>query len=395
MVLKVCQLCAVDFTVDKFLLPLIDAMTAAGWRVTTVCSDGPYVPGLRAAGYDVRTIPIARSMNAVAHLRALVRLVRHLKREAYDVLHAHTPVAALVGRIAAWIAGTPIVVYTAHGFYFHDEMPIMKRRFFIWLERLGGRFTDFLFTQSAEDAEAAVRYHIMPPARVLAIGNGVNVERFDPDRVSGAEVRARFRIPHWAAVVGIVGRMVREKGFCEFLEAAERVSERHPNTYFLIVGERLASDHDVAIDRHIARAVERLGNRLVLAGMQEDVPAMFAAMNVFCLPSYREGMPRTIIEAMMMAKPVVATNIRGSREEVIDDVTGYLVPTRDPVALADKVSELLANTDLAIQMGAEGRRHSLTLFDERRVVEKQIYALRLLIEETPVGSANGETSRNA
>lgn len=221
--MKVCQLCAVDFTLKKFLLPLIDGMRAAGWDLTAVCSDGPFIPGLRARGHRVETIPIARSMNPVAALRTVIALVRLFRRERFDVLHAHTPVAALLGRIAARITGEPLVIYTAHGFYFHEEMPSCKRRLHVALEGLGGRLTDYLFTQSAEDAEAAVRHGIMQADHVLAIGNGVSVARFDPSKHDRGAARREFGIPAHIPVIGIVGRLVLEKGYVEFLLAAETI----------------------------------------------------------------------------------------------------------------------------------------------------------------------------
>jgi hypothetical protein len=103
--MKVCQLCAVDFTLKHFLLPLVDGMRAQGWRVTAVCSDGPLIGAMRAAGYTIETLPIARSMNPLLALRSLAALTRLFRRERFDVLHAHTPVAALIGRVAARLAG--------------------------------------------------------------------------------------------------------------------------------------------------------------------------------------------------------------------------------------------------------------------------------------------------
>ena len=173
--MKVCQLCAVDFTLKNFLLPLIDGMREQGWEVTAVCTEGPLLADLAAAGYRIETVPIARSMNPLLALGSLIALVRLFRQRRFDVLHAHTPVAAVLARIAARIAGVPLVVYTAHGFYHHDEMPPRKRALFVMLERFAGRFTDLLFSQSSEDAEDAVREGIAPREAVLAIGNGVDL----------------------------------------------------------------------------------------------------------------------------------------------------------------------------------------------------------------------------
>jgi glycosyltransferase involved in cell wall biosynthesis len=371
--LKVCQLCAVDFTLKHFLLPLIDGIHASGWEVTTVCSDGKEIAGLRAQGYRIETIPIARSISPWLALRSLLTLMRYFRRHKFDVLHAHTPVAALIGRIAAKLAGIPLVIYTAHGFYFHDDMPRWKRALFVILERIGGRFTDLLFCQSAEDAEDAVSEGIAPTSRVMAIGNGVNVARFDPANVGAGETaRTALGIPKEAFVIGLIGRQVREKGVAEFLQAVTALASRYPNLWVLLVGARLTSDHAQGVEADFYGACRVLGDRLVAPGLRDDIPQLLAAMDLFCLPSWREGMPRTIIEAMMMAKPVVATDIRGSREEVVNEETGLLVPAKDAIRLAAAIVRCIENPVGAKRMGEAGRQRALRLYDEREVVALQI-----------------------
>lgn len=376
--MKICQLCAVDFTLKNFLLPLIDAMQEKGWQVTAVCSDGPFVPELRSSGYQIQTVRIARSMNPLAVIRSLVALFRLFRRERFDMLHAHTPVAALIGRVAAHAAGIPLVVYTAHGFYFHKEMPRWKYQLFVALERFGGRFTHVLFSQSTEDAADAITERIVPSNRVLAIGNGVDVTRFDPSRIgSGDTAKEALGIPKSAYVIGFIGRQVREKGIVEFLQAAELLAVRHPHVWFLLIGERLTSDHAPGVDDELLLAKLALGQQLLTLGSRSDIPECLGAMDVFCLPSWREGMPRTIIEAMMMSKPVVATDIRGSREQVVAGETGLLVSTRSPGQLADALSILIDNPSAGKCMGAAGRRRALMLYDERNVVAMQLERVEL------------------
>jgi glycosyltransferase involved in cell wall biosynthesis len=371
--MKVCQLCAVDFTLKNFLLPLIDGMRREGWQVIAVCSDGPFVEDLRRRGYAIDTVPIARSINPLSALRSTLALVRLFRRERFDVVHVHTPVAALIGRVAARFVGVPLVIYTAHGFYFHNEMPRWKRKLFVALERFGGRFTDLLFSQSSEDAADAVREGIAPAARILAIGNGVDVSRFDPSAVgNGAAMRVELGIPADAFVVGMIGRQVREKGVCEYLSAAKILAQSHPRAWFLLVGERLASDHATGVEAEHFSAKAVLGARLITLGLRSDVPQLLAAIDLFCLPSWREGMPRTIIEAMVMAKPVVATDIRGSREEVVPEETGLLVPVRAPERLAAAIERIILDRDLGRALGAAGRRRALRLYDEGRVVALQL-----------------------
>ena len=381
MPLKVCQLCAVDFTLKHFLTALIDGMVGQGWDVTSVCSDGKFVPALRGAGYRIETLTIARGLNPWLHVVSLARLIALMRREKFDVLHAHTPVAALLGRFAARVAGVPFVVYTAHGFYFHDRMRPLPRAIFTFLEWLGGRCTDLMFTQSAEDAQTAIDAGLMPAARVLAIGNGVDARRFGAS-IDGAHddtrarVRAEFGIPADAVVVGMIGRLVAEKGYSEFFAAAASAALQCQQLYFIAVGERLESDHAGAIDADLQRARATLGTRLIVTGLRADIPELLSAMDIFTLPSYREGMPRTIIEAMMMARPVVATNIRGSREEVVDGHTGLLVPVRDAAALAAALLRLARAPGERARMGVAGRARALALYDESAVVATQLAAIR-------------------
>lgn len=370
---RVCQLCAVDFTLSKFLLPLIDGMQQSGWEVTAVCSDGKDIAMLRRQGYRIETIPIARSRNPWLALRSLVALAGYFRQRKFDVLHAHTPVAALIGRIAAKLAGIPLVIYTAHGFYFHDDMPRWRRALFVMLERIGGRCTDLLFCQSAEDAKVAVTEGIAPAGQVVAIGNGVDVARFDPAEAgTGEAVRSTLGIPKEAFVIGFIGRMVREKGVEEFLRAVTSLAGNYPNFWVLLVGDRLASDHAQTVENSLSEARRVMGGRLVVTGFRDDIPQLLAAMDLFCLPSWREGMPRTIIEAMMMAKPVLATDIRGSREEVVPEETGLLVPARSPEFLAIAMSRFLDAPLWGRSLGMAGRQRALSLYDERRVVAAQL-----------------------
>lgn len=377
MPIKACQLSAVDFTVKHFLTALIDGMSEEGWKTTAVCSDGPHVPELRSAGYAVETVFISRGMNPIMHLVSLARLYALFRRQRFDLLHVHTPIAALLGRIAGKMAGIRCIVYTAHGFYFHDQMGSFSKFAFICLERIGGKFTDLLFTQSAEDAASAVLLGLLPEGRVIAIGNGVNPLAFKPgDSAVRARVRAEIGIPADAVAIGMVGRMVSEKGYGEFFAAAERIASLRSNVYFVAVGDRLSSDHAGSVDRALAAARNSLGERLILTGLRSDIPDLLAALDIFTLPSYREGMPRTIIEAMMMALPVVATNIRGSREEVVAGETGLLVPARNEAELAKALLKLVDAPDMREHMGKAGRARALELYDERIVVAKQISTIR-------------------
>jgi len=382
--LKVCEIASVDSVMKWFVLPLIDEMVRRGWDVTGVCAPGDEVAGLRRRGYSITTVPISRTFNVVSHAKSVFELASLFRKEKFDLVHVHTPIGALVGRLAAWISGVPRVIYTAHGFYFHDDMTPIKRWAHIGLEWALGRMTDFLFTVSEEDAREAARLGIMKPDRIMVASNGVSPMRFDVGLAKQrAEIRRSLRIPEDAYVVGFVGRMVREKGVVDLLEAVKSLqSDQSGKIYLLLVGDRLSSDHDDSIDRELQDAARYLGENLVRTGLSDDVPRFLAAMDVFCLPSYREGLPMTILEAMMMGLPVVTTRIRGCREAVVEGVTGLLVRPGDISGLAAALRRLKDTPALGSGMGREGRSRALERHDLEMVIKRQIDRIESMMVQT-------------
>ncbi|MCC5877420.1 MAG: glycosyltransferase family 4 protein [Candidatus Sumerlaeia bacterium] len=373
--LRILQLCAVDFTVRQFIAPLALELEKDGHLVQCACTPGPHWEELADMGVSMVPMPIARSANPVRALGSVLRLYKWLRREKPDVLHVHTPVASMVGRLAGWLAGVPLIIYTAHGFYFHDRMTSSQRRKHVMMERCFAPFHDALFCVSREDARNAAKLRMARHGRVFFVSNGVYEDQFNPDSLpqgAGDDIRAQFSIPSEAKVVMIMGRMVREKGYLEFFEAMASIASRYPHLHVLVVGDTVVSEHDAAKEEIQEAATHPdLAGRVHFAGLRRDIPELLAASDIFCLPSWREGMPVSIIEAMMMGLPVVATRIRGSREEVIDGETGFLVEPRDPKAMAGAIAWLLDNGEVAREMGKSGRRRALRYFNARRIYDRQ------------------------
>lgn len=373
--MKICQLCNLDSTMFHFLFPLMRGMRGAGHEVIGVCAPGPFIEKIEAEGFRVKTVEIERSLDIFSHAQSAKELKALFRREQFDIVHVHNPVAALVGRYAAWRARVPCIAYTAHGFYFHDQMAWPKRSAFIALEWLGGRVTDVLFTQAEEDAQTARRLRL-GKGHISAIGNGVDTSIFHDrtDRHTRKRIRDALATPDDRIVAMSIGRLVSEKGFPELIEAMRDVDAE-----LWIVGERLKSDHARGIDEAL-NSLESdpvLKDRVRLLGYRSDIAELLRAADIFVLASHREGMPRSIIEAMMCGLPVVSTDIRGSREEVVDGKTGLLVPVNDPVSLAAAVNELVADRRKRSAMGTAGRKRALDLYDEKKVIERQLEALYL------------------
>lgn len=373
--MKICQLAAVDFTLFHFLLPLMHAMRGHGHEVVGVCASGALASKIEEQGFHIENIDFKRNYDLISHIQAYCQLVALFRRERFDIVHVHSPIAALIGRLAAARAGVPLIVYTAHGFYFHERQSWLTRRLFIALEWIGGHFTDVLFTQAQEDADAARCYGLCRGDVIEAIGNGVDAERFHPaadDDANRLALRSELGATPDDVVILMVGRMVAEKGYPELFEAMAQVDAR-----LWVVGARLESDHASSIDNAIEKMKTdpALSSRIKFLGYREDVENLMRAADIFTLPSHREGMPRSIIEAMMTGLPVVATNIRGCREEVIDGETGFLVAAQDPQALAMALDSLIKSTDLREAFGGKGRTRAISLYDERVVIDRQLQAL--------------------
>jgi glycosyltransferase involved in cell wall biosynthesis len=380
---SVLQLCAVDFTLDKFLAPLCFRLQNEGFDVTAACTESTHMAPLREKGLRCVDLPISRSMNIKDHWRSYRCLSRWLKEEHFDIIHVHTPIASLIGRVAAARRGVPIRLYTAHGFYFHDDMPALKRCFHIGLERFGALFHHYLFTQSDEDRQAAVRLGLAKPDTVRTIGNGVDMQRFDPGRFSAAdraEMRRSLGLEPEHTVLTIIARLVREKGYLELLPAFAELARSRPYLRLLVIGGALESDHDDSTDA-IETQIETLSirDKIVFAGHRTDIPELLNASDLYTLPSWREGMPRSIIEAMAMGLPVVATDIRGCREEIVDGQSGLLVPVRDAEKLSEALARLIDSPALRGEYGRAASERARTLYDEDLVFQRQLEIYQQLI----------------
>lgn len=365
--MKICEVTNVDFSLRHFLLPVMRGARARGHEVVGVCAEGPLLDIPRAEGFRIEPVPMARSLNPAAQARAFRALVDLFKRERFDLVHAHMPISGLLARAAAKAAGVPRIAYTCHGFLFNQPGPWWRRALSLRLERLAGRVTGTFLTVSAEEAEDARRLRIHQSA--TAVLNGRDPTLFHPDAEARAAIRAELGARESDCVIACVSRLVRHKGHPELLRAMESTPE---NAVLWVVGERLASDHGEDLDPHFARAAQMLGRRVVRLGYRHDVARILAASDVFCLPSHFEGLPMSVIEAMMTGLPVVATDIRGPREQVVDGETGTLVPPMQDAPLAAALSRLAADPALRARMGAAGRARALDLFDEAKVIARTL-----------------------
>jgi glycosyltransferase involved in cell wall biosynthesis len=356
-----------------------------GYDLYAVCSPGEYVKGdmVTREGVTVKAINFPPQYTPVHDFKALVQLVHYFRQQKFDIVHTHTVKPGLLGRVAAWLAGVPIVIHTVHGFHIWDDMTAFEQRLFGWVERFAARFCDLLLSQNREDMEVAVRSHICSADRIHYLGNGIDISYFCSDQISAdqiARLRQEVGVTPDEHLVGMIGRMVRLKGYYDYLEAARILKSRGEPIKFLAIGPTMPEKSDaLSPDELIAQY--GLTDTLQYLGQRSDVRELIAAMDVLVLASYAEGIPRVLMEAAAMGKAAVGTDVRGTREVIIDGETGYLVEPRNPAALADGIVRLLSDRQRAQDMGAAARRRAETHFDERRFFWRTDVEYRRLLEE--------------
>ena len=376
---KVAHVTTVDLSLRYLLLNQLRAIRSAGYEVSGISAGGPHVDTIEQAGIRHIEVPMTRRMSPIADLFSLLRLYRIMRRERFTIVHTHTPKPNLLGQLAARAAGVPVVISTVHGYYFHDGMSALARRALITMEKLAARCSDLILSQSREDVETAIKEGIAPRTRVELLGNGIDLTRFDRAAIPDGRLRALRRelgIPDSARVIGFVGRLVAEKGIGQLMEAAREVIKRFPGAVFLLVGPSDPEKPDAIGPEWADRT--GVGHAFVFAGLRQDMPEMYALMDVFALPSHREGFPRAPMEASAMGVPCVVTDIRGCREAVEQDVNGLFVPARDSAALARAIIDLLSDPARAAQLGQGGLRMARERFDEKRVFEHVMAAYERL-----------------
>jgi ribosomal protein S18 acetylase RimI-like enzyme len=289
----------------------------------------------------------------------------------------------------------PAIGNTVHGLYATPEDRLVRRAGVLAVERLAARYSDLELYQSEEDLRWARRIGLVRKGQGVLLGNGCDLTRFGPERVSMdaiAERRRELGIPEDALVVGTVGRLVAEKGYRELFAAAGAVRREIPEARFLVVGEHEPDKADAIRTDEVAGARDDV----IFAGWREDTPELLALMDVFALPSHREGVPRSAIEAAAMGQPMVLTDIRGCREVVRDGQQGLLVPARSPSRLAEAILRLLRDPDLRARMGRAARIRAEQRFDEGRVKDLIVRAYgRLLPPPVPSDGLRFRTARPA
>ncbi len=347
------------------VLQLVKHLREQGHEVGLVAApEARLVEGAEALG--VKIFPnrhFVRPVRPCKDFRALYAVFCAIRTFNPDLVHAHSTKAGYAARLACAILHKT-VIFTAHGWAFTEGRNLWKRKPLAWAERLAAKATAKVICVSAHDRELASRWKVAKPEQLVVIHNGIAPRPFL--EADGTPLRREFGL-EFTPMLTFVGRLVPPKDLLILRQAFEDL----PEGILMVVGDgELRPRAERFVREH------RLETRVRFIGQRSDVPQILAASDVFVLSSRWEGLPYTIIEAMMAGLPVVATNVGGVSELVKDGVTGFLVPRRDPKALAEALQRLIDDPELRKRMGEAGRQKALREFTLDRMLREteQVYA---------------------
>ena len=334
----------------------------------------------RARGIRVIVEPsLVRRLSPWHDFVAVWKLWRTIRRGRYDVVHTHSSKAGIVGRIAARLAGVPVIVHTAHGWGFNRHQPWYAYWLYVWLERLCARFTSAIVVVGTSNRDEGLALGIGRADQYRLIRSGIEVATYRDTSISREEARQRLGLPLDAFVVGSVGRFCEQKAPLDLLAAFEAVARQHPRARLVFVG-----DGPQAAELQAAIAWAHLGDRVHLAGLRRDVPELLRAFDVFALASRWEGLPRVFPQALAAGLPIVATRVAGAPDAVVPGETGWLVEVGDIEGLATRLRELAEDPAQARRMGQAGLAR-VEEFSARRMVDQ----LADLYQELATRNGNG------
>lgn len=330
-------------------------------------ADKDFVDEIKSLGIHIHVINMIREIQLSSDLKALWNLLNLIRREKYNIVHVHSSKAGFLGRIAAKLNGIP-TVYTPNGFYFLDSSNCTKKEFYLLLERLAGKLTDKLIAVSSGEGQQAVLRGIVPVQKLTVIPNAINFQDFQPNPDIKQRIKVELGIPASSTIVGTVSRYIAQKNPFSLVQVFAQIHQKLPEVHFIWCGEgeMRAETENLAKELRVFDAISFLG-------YQENIQAIMNTFDVFLLASLFEGLPYTILEAMALSIPVVATDVVGSRDVVQHETTGILVPLsqNQDSELAEAVMLLLKDESKRILFGERG---------QDRIKEK--YSLENMVKET-------------
>lgn len=341
---------------------------------------GAWEERARQSADNLHLIPeLHREMSPIADLQAVRAVYKLLRARRYHIVHTHSSKAGILGRIAAYLARTPVVIHTVHGFAFNDlTFSKTTRSMYLWLERLGAHLADEVVMVSAANRQEAIERKIVSAEKSTVIYSGIDLARFS-DLPTPAAARQRLGVPAHHKVVGTVGRLATCNAPLTFVDAAHLLVQQFDDLSVVIVGD------DPKWRPQVVAAIKGEPH-IQLLGYRTDVPEILAALDVFTSSNMWGGLGRAITEALAVGVPVVAFPVNGVPELVVDGVTGLHARIGDSADLAAKTAQLLQQPAWAQQLATAGRERVRQTFGAEKMVTDldELYRRLLFAQGVPL-----------
>jgi len=353
---------------------------ARGYEVVHATPRGPHVHEAAALGVGYRELPMSRRMDPLGDARGILRLSFLFAREHFDIVHTHNAKVGLVGRLAATAARVPVVVHTVHGFPFH-EGEFAKRAAYVAAERIANVRTDAILTQSDEDTDTLHALRVIDPSKIVKVGNGVPLDRFDPGRFPDSARLAKRRsmgVDDDELLVVCAARLRRDKGIEELIEGAVAAKSGGLRVRLALAGDPDTLGLEAVSESVLAEAVRRGVLRL---GHVDDIPLLYAAADVIALPSWHEGLPRALVEGAAMGKPLLTTDVAGCREVARAPMIARIVPARDASRIRAALESLATSPDERRAAETVNRAEAVRRYDVRLAAERVAALYDALLSE--------------
>lgn len=346
---KILYVTTIGTTINAFLVPHIEMLIKKGYKVDCACFvDKEISKKLVDIGVKVFNVPFTRNPLDITNVNAYKELVKIQTENEYDMVHVHTPVASVYGRLLKIKFPKLKTIYTAHGFHFYKGAPKKKWFVFYNIEKFMSRFTDTLITMNSEDYEVALNK--FKAKKVFNVnGVGVEIDKYRCREDIDLEMRESLGLDKDDIVITVIAELSQRKNQKQLIYSVEKLIHKYKKLKVLFVGE--GDQHDSIIS-YIEE--KKLGDNIKLLGFRKDVNRILGATDIVGLFSYHEGLPRNLMEAMVAKKPIICTNIRGNNDLVKDGVNGLLVEINDIGATIESIEKLYENKRLRHKMGQNG-----------------------------------------
>lgn len=345
---KVLFVATVESHIVNFHIPFMRYLQNKGYEVHVATKLEKKSSLVENEGIKFHNIDISRKPHSFSNLTALRQLTYLMKEHSFELLHLHTPVGGVVGRIAAKLSNSKPVIYTAHGFHFYKGAPVRNWVIYYTIERLLARWTDAIITINEEDFNCAKKFKIRQEGKIYRThGVGVNIDRYSWNNM---EVRKQYRrnlgIPQDAVVISCIAELNENKNQIQLINSIEEIILEYDNVYLLLVGQ--GENYD-KLERKITQ--NQLANNIRLLGFRRDIPEILNTTDIMALVSIREGLPKCLLEGMSFGLPILASDIRGSRELIGNGVNGFLVPVDNVKATKSALIKLIRDPKVRKKFG--------------------------------------------